>query len=47
MSVRKLKRLNVSDEGPETGEDSEDDLVRSYLPADRYLLLRQVVSEAI
>jgi len=24
-----------SDEGPETGEDSEDDLVRSYLPADR------------
>jgi len=24
-----------SDEGPETGEDSEDDLVRSYLPQDR------------
>ena len=28
----------ISDEGPETGEDSEDDLVRSYLPQDRYIL---------
>jgi hypothetical protein len=25
----------LADEGPETGEDSEDDLVRSYLPTDR------------
>ena len=27
--------IYVLDEGPETGEDSEDDLVRSYLPSDR------------
>jgi len=39
MKERHSHRLSPhffsSDEGPETGEDSEDDLVRSYLPADR------------
>jgi hypothetical protein len=40
LSVPKLILLTCflplfSDEGPETGEDSEDDLVRSYLPTDR------------